>query len=70
LLNWNYSPDTDSVRPIKEVRLHLDLHALGVDGVKQARLLAPGMTPMAIPVKGGVVSFPQLGLWSVLEIKV
>jgi hypothetical protein len=69
LLNWNYSPETDAVRPIRDASLRLDLRALGVEAAKEAHLLAPEIAPKTLAIKEGAVSLPELGLWTVLEIR-
>jgi hypothetical protein len=68
-LNWGYDAGKDSVPPLKNVLLDLDLEALGVAGATEADLFSPGAQPLKLPVSKRSVTVPDLGLWSVLEIR-
>ena len=69
LLNWNYDVGKDSVQPLKNVQLDLDLDALGIVGATEADVFSPGAQPLKLPVTNQSLTFPELGLWSVLEIR-
>ena len=69
LVNWSYDAARDGVPPIKNVQLKLNLQTLGVAGTTQARLFAPGVQPAALPIEEATVTVPELGLWSVLELR-
>lgn len=69
LVNWAYEPTSDTVQPLKDVRLKLNLAALGIAGATEARLFAPGATPVSLPIKQASVVVPELGLWGVLELR-
>jgi hypothetical protein len=69
LVNWAYQTTGDSVQPLKDVRLKLNLAALGCAGATEARLFAPGATPAVLPVQQARVLVPELGLWGVLELR-
>ncbi|MGA2658104.1 MAG: hypothetical protein ABSH34_11360 [Verrucomicrobiota bacterium] len=68
LANWGYDAGNDSVQPLKNVLLDLDLEALGVAGATEADLFSPGAQPLKVPVTNRSVTVPELGLWSVVEI--
>jgi hypothetical protein len=68
LVNWRYQADRDTVEPAKEVRLQLDLAALGVPGVTHAQVLAPGKEPLSLAVQNGTLLIPEAGLWTVVEL--
>jgi hypothetical protein len=69
LVNWSYDATRDSVPPMSNVRLKLNLQALGVAGVTQARLFAPGAQPANLPIREATVTVPQLSLWAILELR-
>ena len=69
LVNWGYRTTGDNVAPLKDVRLKLNLAALGIASATEARLLAPGVTPATLPVQQASVVVPELGLWGVLELR-
>jgi hypothetical protein len=69
LVNWAYQPTGDTVQPLKDVRLKLNLADLGIAGATEARLLAPGATPISLPIKQASVVISELGLWGVLELR-
>ncbi len=69
LVNWDYQPTGDKVQPLKDVRLTLDLAALGITGATKARLFAPGATPIPLSVQQASVVVPELGLWVVIELQ-
>lgn len=69
LVNWNYESSRDGVLPIKNVRLKLNLSALGVAGAFKAKLFAPGKSPVTLPIDQGTVTVPEMDLWAVLELR-
>jgi len=69
LANWAYDAGHDSVPPLNNVRLDLDLEALGVAGATEAAWFSPGAQPLNLPVTNGSVTVPALGLWTVVEIR-
>jgi hypothetical protein len=69
LLNWSYDADKDSVKPLKNVVLDLDLDALGILGATEADVFSPGAQPFKLPVTNRSVTVPELGLWTVIEIR-
>ena len=69
VVNWKYEPDRDTVQPAKDVRLTLDLKALGVPGAKTARVLTPQKGAASVSIADGTLVVPEVGLWSVVEVK-
>lgn len=69
LVNWDYDTAKDDVRPTRDVRLRLDLKALGVVDAKQARCFAPGKEAMNLPMQGSELTVPELDFWAVLELR-
>jgi hypothetical protein len=69
LVNWTYEASRDGVQPMANVRLQLDLAALGVADAKEARLHAPGAEVKRLPVQGGSVTVPELALWAMVELR-
>jgi len=69
LVNYDFQAASDSVRPQKDVRLTVNLTALGCRGATEARIYAPGAKTMLLPVQQDQVVLPELGLWAVLELK-
>jgi hypothetical protein len=69
LVNWDYQTNGDNTPPLEAVRLKLNLVALGCTGATEAALLAPGLTPVTLPVQQDSVVVPELGLWGVLELR-
>jgi hypothetical protein len=69
LVNWAYDPARDGVSPALNVRLRLDLRALGVPAATEVRQFAPGAQPLTLPLQKAMVVVPQIGLWTVLELK-
>jgi hypothetical protein len=69
LINWGYDKAGDNVQPLRNVRLKLDLAALGCARATGARLFAPGIPPASLPVQEASIVVPELGLWGVLELR-
>jgi len=69
LVNWDYDPERDDVKPIKAAKLILNLRELGVAGATEARWFAPGTEPKTLAIKDGAVSLTDLGHWAVIEIR-
>ncbi|MBI4326578.1 MAG: hypothetical protein HY674_15130 [Chloroflexi bacterium] len=70
LVNWNYDAARDGVQPIRNIRLKLNLQTLGVAGATKAGLFAPGVSLVTLPIEETTVTVPELGLWSVLELRI
>lgn len=68
LVNGDYDPGSDGVRPLKNVRLRVNLAALGVAGAAEARWFAPDAQPRTLPITQDTLVIPEMSLWSVLEI--
>jgi len=68
LVNWDYDPGSDATRPIKDLRLKLDLQALGVARARTVELFAPGAQPRPLSLQDQTVTVPELGLWAVLRL--
>lgn len=68
LLNYEYDPARDDVRPLSDVRVTLDLAALGIPNATTCRYLAPGSPPVTLSLHDGTVTVPSLGLWGMLVI--
>ena len=69
LLNRSYNAASDSVRPLENLVLTLDLEALGVAGATRAEFFSPGAQPLELPVTDRSVRVPALGLWGLVEIR-
>jgi len=69
LVNWDYDAAADRVRPISNLRLRLDLKALGLGSAAEARCYAPGQAPLTLPVRRGELTVPELDLWAVVELR-
>lgn len=69
LVNWDYDATRDKTRPTQNVRLKLDLQALGVPGATEARLFAPDAPPVTLTVQQATVTVPELRLWAILELR-
>jgi hypothetical protein len=69
LVNWDYDALKDDVRPMQNVRLKLDLKALGIAEAKQAWCFAPGKEAKNLPIERGELIVPELDLWAVLELR-
>jgi hypothetical protein len=69
LINWAYDAARDGVSPATDVRLKLDLAALGVPRATSAQWHVPGAPPAVLPLPQGGVTVPELGLWAILELK-
>lgn len=69
VLNRDYDPARDTVRPAQNVGLRLDLAALGVPGAGSARVFAPGAAVRELPLEQGGATLPEVGLWTVVEVR-
>lgn len=69
VLNWDYDPAADDVRPLAEVNLRLQLEKLGVGNATTGTLHRPGSAPIQVTLADGKASLKDPGLWSVLEIR-
>lgn len=69
IINWDYDPEADSVRPLKALHVRVDYAALGVRDEPVIRSFAPGREPLDVNHSGGLLSLPQAGLWTVLHIE-
>jgi hypothetical protein len=68
LVNWDYDAARDAVRPQANLRVRLDLPALGVAGARTAVWRQPGVEPRELPITDSVAAVPELGLWGILEL--
>jgi len=68
LINWQYDPSRDDVVPIHNLKLRLQLAALGVGKATEARLCSPGTAPVTLPIQDGQLTVPELGLWAIVEL--
>jgi hypothetical protein len=69
IVNWHYVADKDSVEPVRDLPVELDLAALGVRGGTSATLFAPGKLKSQVKLRDGKLQVPELGLWVVIEVK-
>jgi hypothetical protein len=69
LVNWNYEAARDGVPPVHQVRLRLNLEALGVAGATEAKCHAPGVPSRTVAIEGGGVTVPEIGLWTMIEVR-
>lgn len=67
VLNWDYDAATDTVKQQKEVRLTVQLTELGVPNATHAMAHSPGGKPLSLPIEAGIITLPELGLWTILE---
>jgi hypothetical protein len=68
LVNWNYDPAHDDIKPCSSLRVRLDLALLGVADARTARWHQPGAGPVEIPILDSGVEIPILDLWGILEV--
>jgi hypothetical protein len=66
LLNYDYDDTRDDVTPQADVKVSLDLKALGIPGATRCRLVAPGAEPLTLQIVNGSVTVPSLRLWALL----
>jgi hypothetical protein len=69
LLNYDYAPDRDAVRPVLGLRAALDLKALGVPAGASCRWVTPEAPDRALTLNAGTVEVPTLGLWGLLVLE-
>jgi len=69
LLNYDYDGATDTVRPLKDVRVIIDTKALGIPNASSCNLVTPDAKPVRLKVQKGTVEVPTLGLWSILSFE-
>ncbi len=69
LLNYDYDPARDDVRPMSNVQVTLNLDALGVGQVQQCDWYSPDSEPVSLSLKDSQVKLPELGLWGILVLK-
>jgi hypothetical protein len=69
LVNWNYDAARDGVVPLKDVRLKLELAALGVAQAKELKVWAPGAEPKTLPLQPDGITLPEVGPWTLLELR-
>lgn len=67
LLNRDYDPDADDVRPLRNVTVIFGPAAGGLADGDRCTLFAPGSEPVELPVSDHRVTVPELGLWAVLQ---
>jgi len=68
VVNWNYDAGSDAVQRLKNVRLRLNLSALGVAGAAEARCFGPDTQPRSLPITQDMLTIPEMDLWTALEI--
>jgi hypothetical protein len=69
LVNYDYDPAQDDVRPLRNLRVTLDLAVLGLARLASCRLIMPGTPPVPLTVEAGSVEVPVLGLWGILAFE-
>ena len=68
LLGRDYDPVSDTVRPLGDVAIEVDLEALGVADARRARVLSPEAEPVEVEVQGGRLAVPRVGLWTLVVL--
>ncbi len=69
LVNFAYDADRDDVTPQRNVRVTIDLRALGVRGARSCRLVRPEAPDATLRIVNGAVTVPELGLWAIVQVK-
>jgi hypothetical protein len=69
LLNYQYDRARDDIDRLHNVRLKLNLKALGVVSASSCSFLQPGAPARSLPIANGAVDVPDLGLWAILNPK-
>ena len=69
LVNWQYDAARDDVAALRDLRLKLDLPALGAAGATEAKWIHPGVEAITLPVRDGSVTVPELGLCGIVAVQ-
>jgi hypothetical protein len=67
VLGRDYDAERNAVRALRDVRLEVDLEALGVASCRRARVIAPGSAPLEVAVESGRMRLPSVGLWTLVH---
>lgn len=70
LLNYDYDAAHDEVRPIKDLKVTLDVKALGIPPGAKGRFVSADAAELAVSLKDGLVEIPSLNLWGLLVFDV
>ena len=68
LLNYQYAATDDDVQPLDDVRIFMNLSALGVVPTTTCTWVTPDAEPVVLAIDGGKVRVPKLGLWGLLVL--
>lgn len=68
LLNTAYAAGRDDVVPASDVKVRIDVVQLGLASARTCRLVSFGRPVQTLPITGGEVVVPSLGIWSMLVI--
>ena len=69
LLNYDYDPGRDDVRPAQGVSVSIDTKALGIAADAIGRLVAADAPETKVAPKAGTAELPSLALWSLLLLE-
>ncbi len=69
LLNYDYDPGRDDVRPANGVHVSIDTGALGIAADAIGRLVSADGPEAKVGLKAGIADLPTLGLWSLLILE-
>jgi hypothetical protein len=61
--------DRDSVEPLRNVTVRLNLAALGVPKATSCRLVTPDAGTVHLRIESDSVTVPMLGLWGLLALE-
>ena len=68
VLNWDYDPAADQVRPARNIALMLDLKSLGVAGARTANFSQPQQPSRQIEIQDGFLLMPEFSGWGLVEL--
>jgi hypothetical protein len=66
---WSYDAGRDAGQPANEVRLDVDLRALGVAGAKRAKIFSPGAEAVSRELRDNALTAPEVGLWAMIKLR-
>jgi hypothetical protein len=66
LLNYGYDVAHDTITPLADLRVRVDLSALNVPAATRCRWFTPGNEPVSLPLHDGQVQVPRLDAWGLL----
>ncbi len=69
LVNFDYDGSRDAFRPQENIRVTLDLAALGVPRARNCRIVSPDGPEATVPIEKGVCVVPRLTLWAIMDIR-